>query len=145
MIRDIIKTDKEQVLELAELFYHERLERAGVMFDYNNAAVHFDLLIKTPGLLALCAEENGEIVGMIAGTASAIIFAKELAMQEMVWYVKPECRKSGLNLLKEFEKRARAMGYERVMMVGMAGDPVLDIYPRFGYVETQRVFMKRLD
>lgn len=145
MIRDIVAEDKPRILELAEMFFKERLERSGVTFSPEHADQHFHTFLNTPGLLALCAEEEGRIVGMIVGVASAIIFAKELAMQEMVWYVEPTKRKCGLQLLREFEKRAAELGLYYVMMIGMSGDSVLSLYPRLGYTETQKVFMKRLE
>lgn len=146
MIRDITANDKDQIIALAKMFFKERLEREGVTFSLESASHLFDLFLKTPGVLALCAEEDGHVVGMIVGIASAIIFAKDIAMQEMVWYVQPDRRKSGLMLLRVFESRARKVpGVTSVMMVGMQGDPVLDLYPRLGYKETQRTFMKFLE
>ncbi len=144
MIRDITAEDKPRVLELAEMFFKERLERSGVTFSPENADQYFDIFLKTPGLLALCAQEKGRVVGMIVGVASAILFAKELAMQEMVWYVEPNSRKCGLQLLREFEKRSTERGLHYVMMIGLSGDPISSVYPRLGYTETQNVFMKRL-
>ena len=145
MIRDIVDGDKEQVLRLVEMFFKECMEPAGLCYSPETAGHHFDVFIEAPGLLALCAEEEGQIVGLIAGTASAILFAKELAMQEMVWYVEPKNRKCGLQLLREFEKRSTELGVHYVMMIGLSGDPVLSLYPRLGYTETQNVFMKRLE
>ena len=145
MIRDIVAGDKEQILRLVEMFFKERLEQSGVTYSPEHADVHFHTFLNTPGILALCAEENGRIVGMIAGVASAIIFAKELAMQEMVWYVEPTSRKCGLHLLREFEKRSTELGVHYVMMIGMSGDPIISLYSRLGYTETQNVFMKRLE
>lgn len=145
MIRDITPEDKPGVLRLAKMFYEERLERTGIHYDAQHASAHFDIFIKTPGVLALCAEEDGQVVGMIAGAASAIIFAKELAMQEMVWYVEPEKRNCGLRLLREFEKRSAEKGLGWITMVGMTGDSSVGFYPRLGYYETQRTFMKRLE
>ena len=144
MIRDITAQDKKQILKLAEMFFKERLEKSGAFFSPKHAAIHFDVFLKTPGLLALCAEEDGEIIGMIVGVSSAIIFTKQLAMQEMVWYVKPDKRKCGLRLLREFERRSTIMNMQQVMMVGMSGDPIIDVYPRLGYTEIQKTFFKRL-
>lgn len=144
MIREITKDDKQQVLRLAELFFKERLERTGCTFCSETAAAHFDQLVMADGILALGAEKEGVLVGMIAGIASSMIFAKELVMQEIVWYVEPEQRKCGLRLLREFEKRASARGVSFIMMVGMSGDPVLDVYPRLGYFELHKTFLKPL-
>ena len=144
MIRDITANDKDQILRLVQLFYSERLERCGTFYSPSHASGHFDMFLITPGILALCVEENGKIVGMIAGIASAIIFSKEVAMQEMVWYVEREHRRCGLRLLREFERRSKERGLKMMMMVGMSGDPILSIYPRLGYREMQQTFIKEL-
>lgn len=144
MIRDITLDDKAEVLRLACMFFKERLEKENVYFSVQHAFAHFDIFIKTPGVLALCAEEEGRLVGMIAGVSSAIIFSKELAMQELVWYVEPRMRKCGLHLLREFERRAFEMGVTSVMMVSMAGDAAQDIYPKLGYKELHKTFIKGL-
>lgn len=145
MIRTITVEDKEQIIGLAEMFFIERLEKEGSKFSYENASAHFDLFMKTPGVLALCADLDGDIVGMIVGAVSAILFAKEIAMQEMVWYVRPDRRKMGLQLLREFERQAKASGATAVYMFGMEGDPVLDVYPRLGYKGLQRTYVKFLE
>jgi hypothetical protein len=110
MIRDIIAGDKPQVLRLVEMFFKERLERVGTFYSPEHASLHFDMFLNTPGVLALCYEKEGRIIGLIAGIASAIIFSNSIAMQEMVWYVDPEHRTCGLRLLKEFEKRSTEKG-----------------------------------
>lgn len=144
MIREITPEDKPQILSLIEMFFNERLNKSGADYSPEFANDHFDAFIQTPNILALCAEVDGEIAGLIAGIPSAILFSKEVAMQELVWYVKPEKRNCGLRLLREFEKRTHALGIFQVMMVGMSGDQILNLYPRFGYVEIQKTFMKRL-
>jgi len=144
VIREITEVDKPQVLRLAEMFFKERLERAGCTFCPETAGSHFEQLVKADGILALGAEEDGILVGMIAGVASSMIFAKELVMQEIVWYVEPKWRKCGMRLLREFEKQSAARGVAFVMMIGMSGDPVLDIYPRLGYFELHKTFLKPL-
>jgi hypothetical protein len=142
IIRDIVAQDKEQILRLVEMFFKERLEKTGMFYSPEHASIHFDTFLNAQGILGLCAVLDGRIVGMIAGIASAIIFSKEVAMQEIVWYVEPQKRKCGLLLLREFEKRSVARGIKFVMMVGMSGDPVLSFYERVGYIETQRTFTK---
>lgn len=142
MIRDITAEDKLEILRLVEMFFKERLEKCNTYYSPEHASTHFDLFLNTPGVLALCVEENDKIVGMIAGIASAIIFSNSVAMQEMVWYVEPKHRKGGLRLLKEFEKRSKERGLNLVMMVGMTGDPVLKLYNRFGYSQMQETFIK---
>ena len=144
MIRDIVSTDKEKVLRLLRLFFKERLEKAGLHFAEDTAENTFDFILNTSGTISLFIDIDGEISGVIAGFVSPIIFAKELALQELVWYVESGKRKHGIKLLREFEKRAKEKGVDYVMMIGMSGDPVLNFYPHFGYKETQVTFFKEL-
>lgn len=80
---------------------------------------------------------------MIAGVASAIIFAKEVAMQEMVWYVEPDKRKCGLKLLREFEQRAKARKLDFILMPTVFQRSER-FYKRLGYRAYQNTFLKRM-
>jgi len=142
MIRPMVPGDKAAVLRLAKMFYEERMEKIGFHYSDEHAAVHFDLFISNSMTIALCAEEDGRVIGMIAGVISAVIFAKELAVQEMVWYVEAGRRKCGVLLLRAFERCAAERGARYVTMVGMSGDPVLEFYSRVGYESIQETFLK---
>jgi hypothetical protein len=145
MIRDMTPEDKPGVLRLIRLFYQERLIFQGVHFAPEHAEEHFNLLISNPATVALCLIEEEEVVGIIAGVVSVMIFAKELALQEMVWYVEIAKRREGVKLLRAFEQRGKERGAQYVMMVGLVNDSVLEFYPRAGYVKSQEFFMKRLE
>ena len=145
MIRVITPEDKEQVLGLVQMFFKECMEQDGVFYSPEQAGEHFDIFVNNPGTLVLVAEVEGELVGLIAGVASAILFAKELAMQEMIWYVKPTRRRYGLKLLYEFEKRSTELGLQCVLATGFSGSPVTALYLKKGYRHVQNIFMKRLE
>lgn len=144
MIRKITAQDKNAVLRLAEMFFKERIEKDGLTFSLEAASENFDQFIYNPAIVALCIEVEGEIVGMIAGVFSRMFFAKELALQELVWYVEPRKRKYGIRLLKEFERIAVGLGANLVMMVGLTGDSSLDFYRKMGYTSIQEHFIKRI-
>lgn len=143
MIREITKDDKQQVMRLAELLFKERLAWTGCTFCPETAAFHFDQLVMADGILALGAEKDGVLVGMIAGIASSMIFAKELVMQEIVWYVEPKHRKCGLLLLREFEERSKERGVSFVMM-SMRGDSAFNVFLRLKYFELHKTFLRPL-
>jgi ribosomal protein S18 acetylase RimI-like enzyme len=144
IVRKIEPRDKADILRLAKLFFDERLSRDGVTFCPSSAEANFDMFVTNPAIVALCAEEDGVVVGMIAGFFSRMFFAKELALQELVWYVEPRKRKCGIRLLKEFERAGQALGADVLLMVGMSGDTSIDFYRRMGYAPLQETFLKKV-
>ena len=143
MIRTITVNDKEQILRLVEMFFKEHMESINSYYSPQHGFEHFDIFINNPAIIALCFEEpDGRIVGLIVGMLSMILFAKELAMQEMIWYVEPEKRKCGLKLFRAFEERAAQVGASRIIVTGFSNTDLVGLYPKLGYIENQRIFMK---
>lgn len=136
--------DKPQVLKIIAKLFHERLEQEGFFYNQEYASKHFDLLAVSTEALGICLEEEGVIIGIIIGIKSAIIFSKEVAMQEIVWYVEPGKRKYGIKLLKAFEIEVKNLDGEFMMLTTMDGSAPEKVYRRLGYKQTQQTFIKRL-
>lgn len=144
IIRKLAVEDKSQVLAIVARLFAERLEQEGFFYHPDYASKHFDLLAVSTEALGLCLEENGLIVGIIIGIKSAIIFSKEVAMQEIVWYVEPGYRKWGIKLLKAFEETVKNLDGEFMMLTTMNHSAPEKVYNRLGYKQTQQTFIKRL-
>ncbi len=70
-----------------------------------------------------------------------------LVAMEAFWYVDPAARGAGLRLMKEFERRASGRGARRLIMgrtARLSTEALDKIYQRFGYVETETLFVKTL-
>lgn len=140
MIRPMKVDDKAEVIQLAKQFFDERIERDGVMFDANNAALHFDMFIDK--VVAFVCEIDGKVVGMIAGMISQGMFCAGKTMQELVWFVDNEHRSCGMRLLAAFEKYAIDNGCSDILMIGFDGDKVCEFYDIVGYKLLQKTYRK---
>lgn len=146
MIRALLAEDKDQYIDLMRMFITERMGEFGIEFDEAQASAQFDLFFKMPEVVVLVVEEEGYIVGAIAGVIGPMLFCKGLMIQEMVWYVRPLYRGSltGFKLIRRFEDAAKERGCTSIIMVGMAGDAANDFYPRDGYRLLQNNYYKEL-
>ncbi len=84
--------------------------------------------------LSLVAEENGKIVGHILFTKLKVGETVQLSLAPLS--VLPEYRNRGIGgqLIHAGHSRAKAMGYDYVILIGHA-----DYYPRFGYFPAARI------
>lgn len=90
-------------------------------------------------------QTNGgpEPVGMIAGACYENQISGELEAKEAFWFVEPEHRGHGMDLLERFESWASEHKAKRVWMVRLDGlrERALDrIYERRGYRPVERSF-----
>lgn len=144
MIRPMEARDKEAVIALAMEFGRERLEKDGMFVDPVASSVQFDQFIELPNVIALVAEVDGVVVGMIVCFISPLVFTSQIIGQEVVWYVNQAHRSCGLRLLKKAESILLEKGCQSIMMVGLNGDRSCEFYERFGYTLFQKSYMKRL-
>lgn len=94
------------------------------------------------------AEENGELVGMIAGFLSSNIFnPKYVVLQELFWWVVEEKRSStvAFKLYDAFESHAKEIGVSVINMVSTVYTPTLQKwYKKKGYIPVESSFIKEL-
>lgn len=85
----------------------------------------------------------GDLVGMIAILQYAHYMSGVSKAIEVAWWVDPEARGIGLQLLREAERWARARGVESLELV--APNPRVELlYDRLGYVPVERMYTRRL-
>ena len=86
-------------------------------------------------------EDEGRIVGIMIGIISRIFFSEDVAMQELVWYVKKGYR--GLTMLAAFEKMAVGMGVNRVIVGNKPEYYELGpLYVKYGYKLFENQYQK---
>ena len=94
---------------------------------------------------ALVAEEEGKIVGVIAGMIGQSMVSTDPVMQELIFFVTPSKRGHGTELLGAFENMARQMGCKHVLMVFMGNlhrKAMERFYTRSGYAFLEAQFIK---
>jgi RimJ/RimL family protein N-acetyltransferase len=101
---------------------------------------------RTSSTVIVC-ESEGRVIGVIAGTATTILFNNDKVASEIMWWVEPEHRRSraGMDLLMAFEAWADYAGCEKVQMIALDNDysRALDtLYRRKNYVRTEQAYFK---
>lgn len=98
-------------------------------------------VVEAQGSLVIVLCEGTEVVGVIAGLLSRIFFSEDIAMQELVWYVKKGVR--GIVLLEAFEKFALGMGACKVIVGNKpAYCELSNLYLKRGYVLLENQYHK---
>lgn len=144
IIRRMEHRDKDAVIDLALEFGRTRLEQSGMCIDRESASEQFDLFVGMDNVLALVADDNGSVDGMIVCFVSPLVFTKQIVAQEVVWYVRESKRACGVRLLKKLEYLLIEMGCSSILMVGLEGDRSCDFYERFGYTLFQKTYIKKV-
>lgn len=98
---------------------------------------------ETEGCLVIVLEKEKVIVGLMVGIISQIFFSKDVALQELVWYVKKGFR--GGVMLEAFEKFAVGMGANKVIVGNKpAYYDLKRFYERRGYTMIENQYAKTL-
>jgi hypothetical protein len=137
VIREATAEDIPRLLAMGKAFADE----AGV-----TARVGWDDDCANDLLASLIANENGILLcsdsGMIGGVVFQHPFSGVGVFQEMFWR---SHGRDGLRLLRAAESRARELGAERSVMIGMHDLPdVGRLYARRGYEPAEQAYMKVL-
>lgn len=96
--------------------------------------------------IILVAELHDQLVGMIALVALTHPFSGELFGDELVWWVEPTQRGTGVgpHLLDMAEAWARSKGLAFLKMVAPAGSDIGTFYVRMGYRAIETAYSKPL-
>jgi ribosomal protein S18 acetylase RimI-like enzyme len=142
-IREAQPSDIPRISELASRSLVDG-PYAGVIQDNPQRAKQFAESVLVNGKILL-GEEDGEVIGLLGFITAEHHFSGQKYAAELMWYVLPEHRKTGigLKLLWEAEKQAKAMGAEDMVFTA-PNEAVAAIYKRFGYSQLEVVCRKRL-
>lgn len=141
---------------MAELWGHENFERLLIEYAAESAVdglppprgkLENYLQLEGTGLLhAFKALRFGALVGFVVVLAPELPhYSRLVAVTESI-FVARRHRKSGagLRLLRRAEARARDLGSPGLLICAPLGGQLVEVLPRAGYAETNRVFFKRL-
>ena len=130
MIRKGEYKDIEGVKELIKEFFQESLAWYKISLDDETITETMKSFVDKH--ISFVAEENGKIIGVIAGIISPSIFDKrQLFAQEAIWYVTKKARGIvGFKLIKVFEEECRKLGAKMISMICMS-NLNFDILDRF--------------
>lgn len=100
-------------------------------------------LIASPDAVIYVAEVHSAVVGMMGLMRYVHPMSGELTASEVMWWVDPERRGSGVRLFRVGEQWARDSGATVIQMIAPSPE-VERFYERFGYEAVERTFQKRV-
>jgi GNAT superfamily N-acetyltransferase len=125
---------------------------AAVPFDIAQAANSIlGMVINNPNGFGLLAyTDEGEAVGMIAGSISPYFFSQGALASDFVWYVKPEYRgsRTAIKLLKAFRSWAKENNASELYMgvtTNIAADRTGELLQRLGFEHVGGNYRARLN
>lgn len=111
---------------------------AGVVYDPDHTRRMMEVYMRLPDLGIFFEEEDGQVVGLIMGMIHPQWFTPTREMSELMFWVRPDHRKSPLarQLIKTMEEWAIPRGARKIFMAAGSGyetERVEKFYRRLGY------------
>lgn len=147
-IRPANKFDVNKVIELIKHFIESanlnNKIKHNIDYTYVNQLYHHCIL--GGGLVLVAEEQNGDLVGIIAGIKSPNIwYVDDVSLREIVFYIEPEYRKGRIayKLITEYNKLAKDMLDDgQISSYTMTNTEQLQKidYSRFGYNKVEETW-----
>ncbi len=149
MIREATRADITPLVDLAQALVTESPVFDTMTFDRTKTRIFLSWLQKCPNGILLVATEKEQIIGAMAGAISDHPFSYVKYAFDYGLFVYPEHRGklAAARLVKEFERRAKALGAKDFRPGVMTNVQVLRtsmFYERLGYMNTGTQFIKEL-
>jgi len=147
MIRQATLDDLDVIVSMSKQFYATTHYSRWANFNAETVEALATNLIENH--VMLCAELDGEVVGMVGLFVAPFMFnSGKTGAYEVVWWVNPDAQGSGIGykLLQAIEPACRAKGADIIQMVLMANSPPIatQLYERNGYAHSETSFTKEL-
>lgn len=142
------RATKDDVMDIVMLTHQFLREFKGPLkFDARYFADNLDRIIENDNFFFHVAEDEGEVIGFLAGAKNFVLFSTEPTAIEIGWFMEPAFRngRDSLRLLSSFEQWARDSDCSVISM----GDLSLlqdlgPLYTRRGYELYERTYIKRI-
>ncbi len=142
-VRKASQDDVYEILVLAKKFFKE--SKFTYEFDIKALEENLRTILESDKFFLNVIDDEGEIVGFLAGVVTQTLFSPDQVASELAWYVTPSSRgqKSSLKLMSQFEEWSKEVGAKFTCMSDI--DPVndlSDLYERKGYVLKEKTYVK---
>ena len=150
VVRPMVEDDLPAYVEMAAAF-HANMPASGIIpFDPDGTATFLSNLIDKDNFLVLLAEIDGVPVGIAGAALYPMYFSPgSSVVQEMWWWLAPQCRGSGAaqSMYKHIENWAVENGAIAVFMIALHDvnvERMAKMYARSGFRPMERTFIKGL-
>ena len=138
-------SEHPRIVEMGRNFYATLPQYAHIPYSEESGYRWIERML-ADGIL-IVAVESGEVVGVAGGLFAPCIFNdKYFVGQELLWWIEPEHRGSGIGieLLREMEALAEVSA-DLWVMVALEGTGIGKIYERAGYSAGEQLYFKVMD
>jgi hypothetical protein len=148
VIRPATISDAPTIARLGAIF-HQQAGWDEIPYNETDCATAMTQFIPLPTFLCFLSEQDGLVVGMVAGMLSPTYFNhSHITGEELFWWVSADAApRTGVKLLTAIENRARELGGNTWNMKSLArlnGERMEQLYTRRGYRASERLFIKEL-
>lgn len=145
IMREATVEDLPHMSRVAQVFYasSEHL----IKFELNKFCELWTSLLASGTGIIYALFVGDDIVGVLGGIKHRDPYNSDTVASEMFWFVLPQYRGSGLNLLNAFEQWAKHHGCVSIKMaylVDSMPEKVRIIYKRRKYKEAEHIYIKYL-
>ena len=136
--------DYAPAMKLVAEFAEESLGEYGTYLDPDKLQKTFDIIFKTSFVAIL----DSEVVGILGGQVIEDICSKHPVYEEVVWYMRKEHRKYGMQLLAFVEEWCRIKGIHRIIMSCMHNsktEKLFALYERLGFRPMETRFIREVE
>jgi hypothetical protein len=134
---------KADIQELVKEFYDASMHEFDTVLDMDTLSKTIEIYKDNIHLLII----EDHAVGIIAGLDVTSPINSDKVYQEIIWYVKKNYRRYGIQLLREVEKILSNAGYTSIIMACMHNskyDKLCNLYSRIGYTAIETHFRRTL-
>lgn len=148
-IRRATFDDKYALLELGRKMHAESPRFSKLEYSDAKAEQLFNVLLSNPNGVVLIADDESQIIGMMAGFASEHFFSQQLFASDFVLFIEPEHRggTAAMRLVKEFEKWATDLGVAEIVLgisTEVHAERTAELYGRLGFDRSGFTMIKRV-
>lgn len=141
MIRDATLADISVLVDMGGRFIHSTSYFGRFANNANARRELMERLIDHPDGALFVSEKDGIVVGMIGVYAYQHPWSGERIGGEVFWWVDPEARGCGMQLLRRAEKWADEAGCVRFQMIA-PNDKVARVYKHLGYAKIEECYQR---
>jgi GNAT superfamily N-acetyltransferase len=141
MIREATEQDIPRIIEMGLRFNQNSPYKSLLLADSAQMRDLAGKLIPAGGILI--SEQGEKAVGMIGFYVYPHFLSGETVAGEIFWWMEPENRGHGKDLLRAAEARARAAGAKKMQMIA-PDERVGVLYRRLGYGYVESTYQKSL-
>lgn len=148
VIRKATADDYPGLIWLGRMMHQESPRYSRMTFSDAKCENLISRLTQSSMGLVLVAHEGREMVGMLGGVVMPYFFSDDLLAQELVVYVRPECRggTTAVKLVRHFENWATSKGASEIQMgvtTGVHTDRTADFYEAMDFSRVGVLLSKR--